>query len=171
MTLAQTIFLLLFNLKRLSRLTNLRSTMGIGPRLENSFTRSPCTGRSTRRLSFINERRLSSLSPTWEKTSRDGYNFTSKSIWRKGSCSHFQQPLCWYCSPRNLSHNYAPCLEKRTQSRISKTKLYGFGRLATSPGTLLLFKHWGYSAIEEIPDLRLSFITDSKIMSRIKSPG
>ena len=169
--LTQTIFLLLFNLRRLSRLTNLRNTMGIGSRLESLFIKSPCTGRLTRKLSLINRKRLSSLPPTWEKMSKDECNFILKSTWRKGLCSYFQQLLYWYCSPRSSSRNYVPCLKKKTLSRTPKIKLYDFNKLAILPDTLLLFKHWGYSAIGEIPNLRLSSITDSKTMSKTKSPG
>ena len=171
MTLAQTIFLLLFNLKRLSRLTNLRNTMGIGSRLESSFIRSPYTGRLTRKLSPIKGRRLSSLPSTWERTPKDGCNSILKSTWRKGLCSHFRQLLYWYYNSRSLSHNYAPCLEKKTLSRILRIKLYSFDRLAILPDMLLLFKHWGYSVIGEISDSRLSSITDLKTISKTKSPG
>ena len=171
MTLTQTTLLLLSNLRRLSRSINLRSTMGIGSRRENLFTRSLCTERSTRKLSLINRKRLSSLSSTWEKMSKGECNPTLKSIWKKGLCSYFQQPLYWYCSPRSLLHNYAPCLKKKTLSRTPKIKLYNFGRLATLSDTLLFSKHWEYSVIGKILNSRLSSITNSKIILKTKSPG
>ena len=153
MTLTQITLLLLFNLRKLYRSINLRSTTGIGSRLKSSFIRSPCTGKLTRKLSLINRKKLSSLSPTWEKISRDECNPILKSTWRRGLCSCFQQLLCWYCNSRSSSHNYAPCLEKKTLSRILRIKLYNFSRLTTLLNMLLLSKHWGYSAIEKILNL------------------
>ena len=131
----------MFNLKRLFRLTNLRSTMGISLKLESLFTRLSCTGRLTRKLLLIKERRLSSLPSTWEKTPRDECNSILKSTWKKGLCSYFWQLLCWYYNLRNSLHNYALCLKRKTLSRIPRTKLYNFNRLATLPDMLLLFKY------------------------------
>ena len=151
--LAQTIFLLLFNLRKLFRLTNLRSTMGIGSKFESLFIKLLYTERLTRKLSLIKKKRLSSLFSTWEKMLKNKCSPILKNIWRKNLCSYFQQPLCWYYNLKSLSHNYAPCLKRKTLSKISRIKLYSFDRLAILPDILLFFKHWGYSVIGEILNL------------------